>query len=80
MCCSNSGWIDRLQTVAQVLFEKFYKIQFKIFFIKATEPHDNSGTPHALEHLIYGGSEDYPYKGVLDILANRYLSYGCNAM
>lgn len=49
--------------------------KFKI----ATEPTDNSGTPHALEHLIFGGSEDYPYKGVLDIMANRYLSYGCEA-
>lgn len=29
-----------------------------------------------MEHLIFLGSEDYPYKGVLDELANRNLSQG----
>lgn len=35
--------------------------------------------PHTLEHLIFLGSEDYPYKGVLDLLANRCLASGTNA-
>lgn len=35
--------------------------------------------PHTLEHLIFLGSELYPYKGVLDLLANRCLASGTNA-
>ncbi|XP_014253359.1 uncharacterized protein C05D11.1-like [Cimex lectularius] len=44
-----------------------------------TEAHDDDGLPHTLEHLIFLGSEDYPYKGVLDLLANRCLASGTNA-
>jgi len=49
------------------------------FFTLATEAHDDDGLPHTLEHLIFLGSEQYPYKGVLDILANRCLASGTNA-
>lgn len=45
----------------------------------ATEAHDDDGIPHTLEHLIFLGSEDYPFKGVLDLLANRCLASGTNA-
>ncbi|XP_050485533.1 uncharacterized protein C05D11.1-like [Bombus huntii] len=45
----------------------------------ATEAHDDDGLPHTLEHLVFLGSEDYPYKGVLDLLANRCLASGTNA-
>ncbi|KAJ9588208.1 hypothetical protein L9F63_018429, partial [Diploptera punctata] len=45
----------------------------------ATEAHDDDGLPHTLEHLIFLGSEKYPYKGVLDLLANRCLASGTNA-
>ena len=38
---------------------------------------DNDGLPHTLEHLIFLGSEDYPYKEVLDLLANRALADRC---
>ena len=36
--------------------------------------HANDGLPHTLEHMIFLGSELYPYKGVLDQLANRCLA------
>ena len=49
------------------------------YFCLATEAHDDDGLPHTLEHLIFLGSKDYPYKGVLDLLANRCLSSGTNA-
>ncbi|KAK3859607.1 hypothetical protein Pcinc_034292 [Petrolisthes cinctipes] len=49
------------------------------YFTLATEAHDDDGLPHTLEHLIFLGSEDYPYKGVLDLLANRCLASGTNA-
>jgi len=29
----------------------------------ATETHDEAGLPHTLEHLVFLGSEQYPYKG-----------------
>eukprot|EP01047_Picozoa_sp_COSAG01_P045633 COSAG01_NODE_4221_length_5227_cov_3.990445_1_plen_241_part_00 len=41
--------------------------------------HRDDGLPHTLEHLIFLGSEQYPYKGVLDKLANRCLAQGTNA-
>jgi len=49
------------------------------YFCLATEAHDDDGLPHTLEHLIFLGSELFPYKGVLDLLANRCLSSGTNA-
>lgn len=32
-------------------------------FAIATEAHDDAGLPHTLEHLVFMGSETYPYKG-----------------
>ncbi|XP_065176608.1 uncharacterized protein C05D11.1-like [Sycon ciliatum] len=49
------------------------------FFCLATEAHDDDGLPHTLEHLVFLGSEKYPYKGVLDLLANRCFARGTNA-
>jgi Zn-dependent M16 (insulinase) family peptidase len=49
------------------------------FVCLATEAHDHDGLPHTLEHLVFMGSELYPYKGVLDLLANRCLAQGTNA-
>ena len=41
--------------------------------------HKDDGLPHTLEHLIFLGSELYPYKGILDKLANRSMAQGTNA-
>merc|ERR1711892_436144 len=49
------------------------------YFCLATEAADNDGLPHTLEHLIFLGSEDYPYKEVLDLLADRCLADRTNA-
>ncbi|KAG9302936.1 hypothetical protein G9A89_022353 [Geosiphon pyriformis] len=49
------------------------------YFALATEALDDDGCPHTLEHLVFLGSEIYPYKGVLDSLANRALAQGTNA-
>ncbi|KAH6009352.1 hypothetical protein HBI84_049380 [Parastagonospora nodorum] len=43
-------------------------------FAVATEIHDDSGSPHTLEHLCFMGSRQYPYKGVLDKIATRSYS------
>uniref|UniRef100_A0A1I7XS72 Vacuolar protein sorting-associated protein 16 homolog n=1 Tax=Heterorhabditis bacteriophora TaxID=37862 RepID=A0A1I7XS72_HETBA len=44
-----------------------------------TETNCDDGLPHTLEHLVFMGSKKYPYKGVLDIIANRCLASGTNA-
>lgn len=49
------------------------------YFTLATECFNDSGSPHTLEHLIFLGSERWPYKGVLDSLANRAFAQGTNA-
>lgn len=49
------------------------------FLCVATEAQDDDGLPHTLEHLVFMGSESYPYKGVLDQLASRCLASGTNA-
>ncbi|XP_065172046.1 uncharacterized protein C05D11.1-like, partial [Atheta coriaria] len=49
------------------------------YFCLVTEALDDDGLPHTLEHLVFLGSEEYPYKGVLDLLANRCLASGTNA-
>jgi hypothetical protein len=48
------------------------------YFTLATEATDDSGAPHTLEHLVFMGSENYRYKGLLDKLASRAYS-GTNA-
>ena len=41
--------------------------------------HKDDGLPHTLEHAIFMGSELYPYKGILDKVANRCCADGTNA-
>ena len=40
------------------------------YFCLATEAADNDGLPHTLEHLIFLGSEEYPYREILHLLAS----------
>ncbi|KAM7207549.1 Metalloenzyme, LuxS/M16 peptidase-like protein [Naviculisporaceae sp. PSN 640] len=44
------------------------------YFTLATEIFDDSGAPHTLEHLVFMGSKNYQYKGLLDKLAGRAYS------
>jgi Zn-dependent M16 (insulinase) family peptidase len=44
------------------------------YFTLATEIFDDSGAPHTLEHLVFMGSKNYRYKGLLDKLAGRAYS------
>ncbi|KAI8710635.1 Mitochondrial presequence protease [Fusarium sp. LHS14.1] len=44
------------------------------YFTLATEIFDDSGAPHTLEHLIFGGSKNYQYNGTLDKLSSRAYS------
>ena len=49
------------------------------YFVVATEATDDKGLPHTLEHLVFLGSEEYPFRGFLDTLSNRCLARGTNA-
>ncbi|KAF2069702.1 hypothetical protein CYY_008979 [Polysphondylium violaceum] len=44
-----------------------------------TETLSNDGLPHTLEHLVFLGSEQYPYKGVLDQISSKCFADGTNA-
>ncbi|UKZ72749.1 hypothetical protein TrVFT333_000384 [Trichoderma virens FT-333] len=44
------------------------------YFTLATEIFDDSGAPHTLEHLIFMGSKNYQWKGLLDKLSSRAYS------
>ncbi|XP_025203253.1 uncharacterized protein C05D11.1-like isoform X2 [Melanaphis sacchari] len=68
-----------LRTGITIVFGEIEGPLVQGYFTLATEAHDDDGIPHTLEHLIFLGSEDYPFKGVLDLLANRCLASGTNA-
>ncbi|SCU81509.1 LAMI_0B06546g1_1 [Lachancea mirantina] len=44
------------------------------YFAVATECATDSGVPHTLEHLVFMGSEQHPYKGLLDTAGNLCMS------
>lgn len=44
------------------------------YFAVATECPNDSGAPHTLEHLIFMGSQQHPYKGLLDTAGNLCMS------
>lgn len=44
------------------------------YFAVATECPTDSGTPHTLEHLIFMGSQQHPFKGLLDTAGNLCMS------
>jgi hypothetical protein len=48
-------------------------------FTVATEALQDNGAPHTLEHLVFMGSKEYPYKSVLDEIVKRNFSTGTNA-
>lgn len=43
-------------------------------FAVASEITCDSGAPHTLEHLVFMGSHNFPYKGLLDRVGNRLMS------
>ncbi|KAG2392148.1 hypothetical protein C9374_012400 [Naegleria lovaniensis] len=51
----------------------------KAYMTLRTRPSDHDGIPHVLEHMVFMGSQDYPFKGLLDKVANRCFAQGTNA-
>lgn len=62
-----------------VLWAQFESPLLNAYITVASEIFEDSGVPHTLEHLVFLGSRQYPYKGVLDSLANRAFAQGTNA-
>lgn len=71
-------WVSR-ETGLTVFWADYPSPLLNSFVILATEIFNDSGCPHTLEHLVFLGSEKYPYKGILDTLANRAFARGTNA-
>lgn len=46
------------------------------YIVVPTECLSDNGLPHTLEHLCFLGSQDFPFKGVLDKAAFRNLATG----
>lgn len=62
-----------------LLWAQFESPMLNAYITLASEIFEDSGVPHTLEHLVFLGSQLYPYKGVLDSLANRAFAQGTNA-
>ncbi|CBZ54739.1 putative M16 family peptidase [Neospora caninum Liverpool] len=67
------------QTGVRVILCRIASPLCNLYATFPTEAHTDEGLPHTLEHLVFLGSRRFPYKGVLDFLANRCLSQGTNA-
>ncbi|XP_040563241.1 uncharacterized protein C05D11.1 [Lepeophtheirus salmonis] len=90
-----NGWelLDEFQLEEETKLQKYKSTRTNItvvisqvespitngYICLATEAFTNDGLPHTLEHLIFLGSEDYPYKELLDLLANRFFASRTNA-
>jgi len=60
ICCFN---VFLVPVSNIVVFRACYKYSYlHILFVVATEACDDDGLPHTLEHLVFLGSEDYPFK------------------
>ncbi|EFC35552.1 predicted protein, partial [Naegleria gruberi] len=78
----NYGTIYKYRSIKTGMLITLAKIQspiMKAYLTVRTRPADHDGIPHVLEHLIFMGSEEYPYKGILDKVANRCFAQGTNA-
>ncbi|SCM21952.1 insulinase, putative [Plasmodium chabaudi chabaudi] len=63
----------------RIILNKINSPKIYGYFTLLTEAENDEGLPHTLEHLIFLGSNKYPYKGLLDALAYKCLSEGTNA-
>lgn len=68
-----------LKTGLTLVWANFQSPLLNAYLTVPTEIFNDSGVPHTLEHLIFLGSHKYPYKGLLDSLANRAFANGTNA-
>lgn len=72
--CSITKWISKRTGLQLIHIDHKSSPLIQGFFALATECPNDSGAPHTLEHLIFMGSEKYPYKGFLDTAGNLCMS------
>ncbi len=71
-------WRSR-KTGLTVLWANFDSPLLNCYMTLASEIFEDSGVPHTLEHLIFLGSDLYPFKVFSNTLANRAFASGTNA-
>eukprot|EP00835_Amoeboradix_gromovi_P001513 NODE_70_length_23697_cov_0.294771.p2 type:complete len:982 gc:universal NODE_70_length_23697_cov_0.294771:19280-16335(-) len=64
---------------SKIVHVKYPSLIASSTFVIPTEGINNKGHAHCLEHKIFMGSKRYPFKGILDVLANRCYANGTNA-
>lgn len=72
--CSITKWKSKRTGLQLVHINQKSTPLVQGYFALATECITDSGAPHTLEHLIFMGSERYPYKGLLDTAGNLCMS------
>ncbi|KAF0978723.1 hypothetical protein FDP41_002543 [Naegleria fowleri] len=78
----NYGAVYKYRSTRTGLYITLAKISspiMKAYMTLRTRPSDHDGIPHVLEHMVFLGSQDYPFKGLLDKVANRCFAQGTNA-
>ncbi|UKK00565.2 histone acetyltransferase [Theileria orientalis] len=68
-----------LLTGVHVFFVRYETPLVNTYLLVPTREETDEGLPHTLEHLIFLGSEKYPFRGTLDLVSCKSLSSGTNA-
>lgn len=72
--CNITKWISKKTGLQLVHIDHKSSPLIQGYFALGTECITDSGAPHTLEHLIFMGSQKYPYKGLLDTAGNLCMS------
>ncbi|KAF0987302.1 hypothetical protein HZS_7804 [Henneguya salminicola] len=76
---ANGLYYESKLTGISVLVANIDGPKIDAYFCVGTRIDSDNGVAHTLEHLVFCGSKRFPYKGVLDSLANRCFAQGTNA-
>ncbi|XP_954027.1 uncharacterized protein TA06840 [Theileria annulata] len=68
-----------LSTGLRVFFMQYETPIVNTYIVIPTREETDQGLPHTLEHLIFLGSENHPFRGILDMVSMKSLSSGTNA-
>lgn len=72
--CNITKWISNRTGLQLIHIDHKSSPLIQGYFALGTECITDSGAPHTLEHLIFMGSQKYPYKGLLDTAGNLCMS------
>ncbi|CCK72437.1 Sdd3p KNAG_0K00690 [Huiozyma naganishii CBS 8797] len=72
--CKLTKWVSKRTGLQLIHIDYKSSPLVQGYFALATECPNDSGAPHTLEHLVFMGSKQYPYKGLLDTAGNLCMS------